>query len=54
MISTGIKNDETLLKSKRFASYGFFSGVTDIRRDNLSLLLIITSTLFQIGMFDSQ
>ena len=28
MISTGIKSDETLLKTKRFASYGFFSGYT--------------------------
>ena len=26
MISTGIKNDETLLKSRRFASNGFISG----------------------------
>ena len=32
MISTGIKSDETLLKTKRFASYGFFSGKVTVEK----------------------
>ena len=39
MISTGIKSDETLLKTKRFASYGFFSGKSNLYKNYCPLFI---------------
>ena len=48
MISTGIKKDETLLKSKRFASNGFFSGKVSEQLKRRALSVIRNSGISNI------